>query len=242
MSTVKPVEIEPEPDVPAEVEQGPPRRLAVFGDSTAATTGLGLVQWSLATGAFVPVPGVNAPGCPMVARGSRYNGDQELVIAEGCDWRRSWPDTIATNDPEVIVISTGGLDALPWSLPGVDGRFTLGDELVDDIVAAEIDAINEMAVASGARVVWLTAAPPVLPNSTTVPLRQLNRLIRAGAAEHASVDIIDFASHVAAWPYEVDTERRSDGGHLDEDASLELAETWLGPKLLDLVSEPVNDA
>ena len=218
-----------------------PPRLAIFGDSIAATTGLGLVQWANDTGAFTPVASVTVPGCTLVAEGSRWNGDQEIPVSPGCDWHRSWPATVAESKPDVAVIAMGGLDGLPWTLPGVEGRVNLGDPVVDQRVRAQIDAVNDMMLAAGVLPVWLTLPPPVGENGTAEHLARFNQIIEDAAARSERIHVLDLSHLIDAWPRSVDEERRSDGTHLDPDASRWVAETWLGPQLVQLLT-PVGVA
>ncbi len=213
-----------------------PPRLGIFGDSIAATTGLGLVQWANDTGAFIPVASVTVPGCTLVAEGSRWNGDQEIPVSPGCDWRRSWPATVADSKPDVAVIAMGGLDGLPWTLPGVEGRVNLGDPVVDQRVRAQIDAVNDMMLAAGVMPVWLTLPPPVGENGTAEHLARFNQIIEDAADRSARIHVLDLSHLIDAWPRSLDEERRSDGTHLDPDASRYVADTWLGPQLLELLT------
>ncbi len=223
------------PSVPTTVPAVPPR-LAIFGDSIAATTGLGLVQWANATGAFTPVASVTVPGCTLVAEGSRWNGDQEIPVSPGCNWRRSWPDTVATAKPDVAVIAMGGLDGLPWTLPGVEGRVNLGDPVVDQRVRAEIDEVNDMMLAAGVLPVWLTLPPPVGENGTAEHLARFNQIVEEAADRSVRIHVLDLSHLIDAWPRSLDEERRSDGTHLDPDASRYVADTWLGPQLLQILT------
>ncbi len=213
-----------------------PPRLAIFGDSIAATTGLGLVQWANDTGAFTPVASVTVPGCTLVAEGSRWNGDQEIPVSPGCDWHRSWPATVADSKPDVAVIAMGGLDGLPWTLPGVEGRVNLGDPVVDQRVRAQIDAVNDMMLAAGVLPVWLTLPPPVGENGTAEHLARFNQIIEEAADRSSRIHVLDLSHLIDAWPRSIDEERRSDGTHLDPDASRYVADTWLGPQLLQLLT------
>ncbi len=228
----------PSTDQPTVTVPVDPPTFALFGDSIAATAGLGLVRWALDTGSLRPVAGVTAPGCTLVAEGSRWNGDQEIPISDGCDWRKSWPAAVAATRPDYAVIAMGGLDGLPWTLPGVDGRVWVGDAVVDQRLRSEIDQVNDMMIAAGVKPVWLTLPAPVGENGTAEHLARLNQIVEDAASVHPEVHVLDLAHLIDSWPFELDKERRSDGAHLDPDAARMVAETWLGPALLAVMTPP----
>lgn len=211
-----------------------PKRLAVFGDSTAATLGLGLVQWAQEEGRFAPVPGSAIPGCSLVVEGSRWSDDTEFTIPDGCEWRERWARLVAEHRPDVAVVSSGALDALPWSLPGLEGRREITDPAIGRRVLAEMEAVNDLLTGAGAQVVWLTLPGPVRESANTDRVRRLNELVREAAAGHDDVDVIDLGAHVDRWPTDLDESRRRDGVHLDEGPARQLADDFLGPRLLAL--------
>lgn len=211
-----------------------PKRLAVFGDSTAATLGLGLVRWAQEEGRFTPVPGSAIPGCSLVPEGSRWSDDTEFAIPAGCAWRERWAALVAEHRPEVAVVSSGALDALPWSLPGLEGRREITDPAIAGRVLAEMEAVNEVLRAGGAQVVWLTLPGPVRESPNTARVRRLNELIREAAAGNDGVDVVDVGAHVDRWPTDLDESRRRDGVHLDDGPARDLADDFLGPRLLAL--------
>ncbi|HEX4902816.1 MAG TPA: acyltransferase family protein, partial [Acidimicrobiales bacterium] len=220
--------------VPTTTEPVAPDRLAVFGDSTAATLGLGLVQWAQEEGRFMPVPGSAIPGCSLVPEGSRWSDDTEFRIPEGCRWRERWPQLVDEHDPQVVVVSTGALDALPWSLPGVEGRREITDPVVERRVREELDAVNDLMARPGALLVWLTLPGPVRESANTERVRRLNELIRESAAGRDGVEVVDVGAHIDRWPTDLDEGRRRDGVHLDEGPARDLADDFLGPRLLAL--------
>jgi peptidoglycan/LPS O-acetylase OafA/YrhL len=221
------------PVVPPPPSTEPPR-LAVFGDSTAATLGLGLVRWAQETGRFTTVPGSAIPGCSLVTEGSRWSDDTEFTIPEGCEWRDRWAQLAAEHRPHVAVVSTGALDALPWSLPGVEGRREITDPEIGRRVLAEMEDVNEVLTAAGARVFWLTLPGPVREGANTARVRRLNELVREAAEDQPGVHVVDVGAHVDRWPTDLDEQRRRDGVHLDEGPAFDLAAGFLGPRLLAL--------
>jgi peptidoglycan/LPS O-acetylase OafA/YrhL len=215
-----------------------PLRLAIFGDSIAAANGLGLAEWAVDHPALELVPGVTIPGCALVATGTRWSRDGPIPISDGCDWRRSWPSTVAEHRPDIAVVAIGALDALPWSLPDTPGRRRAGDPEVDRRIRDELDGINSAMAAAGVRVIWLTLPAPAQDNGTAPALNRINQLIERSAAASGQ-HVFDMAAVVARW--EREGLYRSDGVHLDAEDSRRLARQHLGPALMramDVASLP----
>lgn len=217
---------------PTTTVPGAPLRLAIFGDSIAAANGLGLAEWAVEHPRFDLVPGVATPGCPLVVEGVRWNGESPMSFADGCDWERSWPSTVAEHRPDVAVIATGAMDALPWSLPGEPARLHVGDPPVDERIRQEVEGINQMMRDAGVQVVWLTLPDPVIDNDTAPSLGRINWLTVDAAAEQDDIHVFDMARVVNRWTADKRV-RRSDGVHLDPEDSRLLAREELGPWLLE---------
>lgn len=209
---------------------GPPVRLAIFGDSIAAADTLGLAEWAVADPRFDLVPGLTIPGCTLVPEGTRWSGESPIEISDGCDWERYWPALVAEHRPDVAVVAIGGLDALPWSLPGEPGRLRVGDAAVDMRLRREIDGINDAMHAAGVHTVWLTLPDAALDNGTSRTLAAINRMIARAAAGRGDVHVFDMARIVNRWNDE--GLHRSDGVHLEPEDSRRLAQEELAPWLV----------
>ena len=211
---------------------GPPLRLAIFGDSIAASNGLGLAEWAVEHPRFDLVSGITIPGCTLVPVGTRWDGEDPIQVEPGCDWRRGWPSNVAEHRPDVVVVASGALDALPWSLPDHPGRLHVEDEPVGQRIQAEIDGINAFMTGAGVHVLWLTLPAPDYDNGSAPALARINRMIERSAAATPGVSVFDMAEVVDDWTEE--GLYRSDGVHLDADDSRRLAREHLGPALLEV--------
>jgi peptidoglycan/LPS O-acetylase OafA/YrhL len=203
--------------------------VAIYGDSTALLTGSGLTEWAQETGRWQPVPGVTSPGCPLTSGGTRRLGDQELDVAEPCAPRIAWPERLAENDPDVVVIEAGNFDLLPWRPPDAEGYLSPTDPDVVPVLRRSIASATEIALSGGARVVWLTSPPLVDADESLLrAFDTWNGLIRDVAAEHPErVQVVDLAGHLAGAKSR-DRSLRPDGTHFTEETSLALAREWLG--------------
>lgn len=210
---------------------GPLGKLAIFGDSIAATTGLGIADWALDTGRFTMVPGVAIPGCPLVtAVGQRYLNDTVVEVGAGCEWTTSWVPALEEFSPDVVVIGSGVLDSVDWVAD--DGtRSSLRDPANQELFRATVGAINAYAVERGISVAWLTIAE----QDDAADTGDLNRLLRLEAAESADVHIIEVGPAIDEWTPGEQRTRRPDGSHLTPEAARDITDALIGPALVAIV-------
>jgi peptidoglycan/LPS O-acetylase OafA/YrhL len=220
------------------------RRMAVFGDSTALATGLGLGDELTATGAALPVGGAAELGCGIGRRGERRTGDSVLVLPDRCNqWESTWPETVRTSGADLAVVQIGPWDAKDRRLDGDTEWRSLGDPTYDAFVLAEMTKAVDVLSSAGARVVWLTT-PPVADRvrATDQPewrdpppaerIDRFNALVRRlPELRPGKVAVVDLAGWLAASGR--DEQLRPDGVHLADDKAREVAREWLARAVLD---------
>ncbi|MEY2570999.1 MAG: hypothetical protein QOE63_1349, partial [Acidimicrobiaceae bacterium] len=223
----------------------PPPRIAIFGDSTALMTGLGLAFWGRQTGELQLVAGFTPLGCGLGRGGERrYKGALD-EIPPGCDdWATNWPANLAGKGATVAVIQDGEWDVSDRRLPGDTQWRHVGDPVYDDYLRGEMLAAVDLLRAQQLRVVILTAPdinlgqadvdPPSTPYPESDPARMaaLNALWHEVAAARRGVQIVDLAGYLASLPGgEMDPTLRPDGVHFTDVTAVQVA-AWLGPAVV----------
>jgi peptidoglycan/LPS O-acetylase OafA/YrhL len=229
----------------------PPPRIAVFGDSTALMTGLGIMTWVRQQNLAVPAGGKSNLGCGIGRGGQRRTTpfDAHRTDPECDRWTITWTEALDNGQPDLAVIQIGPWEVAERKLPGDDTWRTIGDPVYDDFLRNEmLDAIDVLS-ADGATVVWLTAPlfnPGVdgdaisLRGDAADPSRmiRLNELITEAVAQRPDeAVVVDRAAHVYDLGEEEDIRLRPDGVHFSIEAAAEVTYDWLGPILLDIYEE-----
>ena len=222
--------------------------LALFGDSTMLRTGKA-VQWFVdTTGAFDLTGGIAQAGCGIGRGGERRYAGYSNATPNKCDWTVSWPRWLRDHDDTMAVVQVGPWDVADRRPPGVTEWQHIGEPSYDDFLSHELNAAMDMFSSSGVRVAWLTAPhirlgvygnPDQRDEATSQPARidRFNELLRAAAATHPGVTIVDLAGWLASQPGgEMDSALRPDGVHFDPSVAPRVG-AWLGPQLV-AVAQP----
>ncbi len=218
-------------------------RVAIFGDSTMLTTGLGLGDVLTADGTAQPVGGQTDLGCGLGRGGERRSGGAVESIPDRCDqWPTTWGDSIDALRPDVAVVQEGVWDAAERRLPGETAWRAPGDPVYDTFLLGEMNAAVDVLTAHGAHVVWLTSPhvnenvrrsgqPEIELVDHPERIDRFNELIgQVAAARPEAVTVVDLAGWLAASGD--DLTLRPDGVHLGDDASHEVARRWLAAAVL----------
>ena len=135
-----------------------PLRVLVEGDSVGQTLGRGLELWGYTTGR-AQVENDATPLCSLGrALPRKLPLGQVETPSEACaGWAQTWPTTISTFDPDVVVVLYSVWEAEARKLP--DGRFAQpGDPALDRWQLGEYRAAADVLSARGAPVLWLDVA------------------------------------------------------------------------------------
>jgi peptidoglycan/LPS O-acetylase OafA/YrhL len=223
----------------------PPARMAVFGDSTAMSTGLGIGSWIDDTSAAIGSIGAALIGCGIAQAGQRQIGDGTITdLPDKC---RAWPDywrqRARAAAPNVALVQIGPWDVMNWRTDPNDpfagpGDPTFDARITDDMLTA-IDLLND----EGAFVVWVNAPPPNanLDQAThwagsenVDPARfvRLNEIIATlPRLRPGKVATVDLASWYAERP-DQDVALRPDGVHPGSKADAAVSASFIGESAL----------
>ena len=231
--------------VPAAVGDARPT-VAIFGDSTATMTAVGLAH-ALATSpwseSIVQVEGDTRLGCGTLLSDMNRGADgRVLPLGESCrtmvaDWR----DAVDARRPDIAVLGTGRWETWDMRVPGADGWRGLGDPVFDSWAEDQLRIVVDALGSAGATVVLLT--PPsesraelLGPIATDARLERWSEILREVAAERPDrVVVVDLARwHVMQG--ERDARLRRDGIHVDEESGAIVADEFLLPALVTVAA------
>ncbi len=218
-------------------------RMAIFGDSTALMTGIGVSDWATAGHNADFVDGAAWLGCGIGRGGERRSGKDIGPIPDQCNhWERTWGQKIRDNQPNIAIVQIGPWEVADRKLENDDTWRAPGDPVYDAYLTQEMTLAVDTLSAGGADVIWLTS-PPVgagkgedaiqIRGQAADPARmvRLNQLIEAlPAARPGKVHVVDLAGWLASTGD--DQRLRPDGVHFGPDESKEVAKRWLGPTIV----------
>lgn len=220
----------------------PPPRVALYGDSTALVSALGVASALRDTGGGVVLEGVTGLGCSIARPAERRLGELRQATSEVCNaWPETWQEKVGTTRPDVAVVQTGQWDIADIQLPGDDTWRGPGDPAFDAYLRTEMLRAVDTLSANGAAVVWFTAPVPG-PGQADGPgdvdtsgrLRRFNELAaELPALRPGKVAVADLAGWVASLSPDEDLRMRPDGIHWDKQgAAVEAARRWMVPAIL----------
>ncbi len=220
------------PPVPGKPIVLPVAKVAAFGDSTGLVIGSGINLASSTTGGVEEVTGGAWVGCGL-GIGGTYQSTQKADLnghtSAACD---AWPTTYARRinqyEPDLAVVLDAPWDVMDRKIPGDTQWRSFGDPVYDKWFLNEMVRAVDILSSKGARVVWLTS-----PQVSNIPSRvdRLNQLIKElPTLRPGKITVLDFAGYLAKTD-PTDSLRSVDHIHLNPDASVEVAKTWLIPQL-----------
>jgi hypothetical protein len=208
---------------------------------------MGLTNWMRATGDAVVAGGVTELGCGIGRGGERRTTPFDAHATDPeCDaWAETWSSVLDQGQPDLAVVQVGPWEVADRKLPGEDTWRTPGDPVYDRYLRDEMLAATDLLSRDGATVVWLTG--PLIGEGQDgdeitkrgdagdpTRMMRINELIREVVAqrpEHAVV--VDLASYIYDQGPD-DVRLRPDGVHFSMETSVEVANDWLGPQLLEV--------
>lgn len=225
-------------------------KVAVFGDSTALQTALGLVDWTYHHADVLrPGGGWSAQGCGLLPDSERIiDGVPTRPPPECAGWAEGWREEVRRYHPDIAYVQVGTWEVFDTLLEGQDGGvgdepLVLGqDPAFDELVGDRLNQAVELLLAD-VPVVVIAASPDVefgrvdggspsqpAPASDPARMARFREIVRAVAERHPDrVRVVDLAAHLERQGDD-DARLRPDGVHFMADTAREVAE-WLGPEL-----------
>jgi hypothetical protein len=211
-----------------------PLRVMVVGDSVGLSFGRGLELWAAETGGAV-VQNDAIRSCSLGRHlNVRLPFGQEVPVPQACaEWDTKWPETIASFDPDVVVVLYT-IWEIEWrQLP--DGRWAKpGDPDFDRWQLSEYQTATDILSARGAKVLWLNTAC----EGTAIEPHDLfwihnNRTLPKLAASRSAAQIVDMDRLLCPHgPPNPDFggvhDVRPDGSHFGDAGGLAVA-SWFMP-------------
>lgn len=221
-----------QPDIPALAR---PVRIVVVGDSTAEATGVGVVAWAGLHPDSAQAEIDVAPGCGFVRGGQRFVFDEWQDVSSGCDqWLTTLPERVAEVQPDVVALMTGVWDIVDRRFDGGPGLSPTDGEMIERIDAEMADLTMRLLDGGAASVAWIT--PPLIENELTDGAARNQVLVDAMHALAKSVPdrvyVIDLRGYLSDTGLDAEPGIRPDGVHFTPDASLRIADEYLGEQLI----------
>lgn len=240
-------------DVLGAVETSPASvpTIAMFGDSTALMTGLGVAEWAREhPGELRVVRGTAKLGCGLLADGTRILEGRAVPVTDECtDWLGDWLAALDEHQPTDHAGNRQPLDLAmiqlgAWEI--VDHRADDGfTSIMDDgrahtqkrLLEEAVEALHERArtvvliahpdVGEGR----LAAVPPGVDHAEYNPARaaRWREIVHAVAATRDDTVVVDLAAWIHG--HDDDLRLRPDGVHFSTTTAREVAD-WLVPQLL----------
>lgn len=219
---------------------------AVFGDSSAMMTGLGLGDYGVAhPDVLISGGGWAELGCGLVGEGERrFRTVPEGILPACATWIEGWRAAAEEVAPDIAVVQFGPWEVVDTKLPGAADYSHIGqpehDALLREQLAAGIDGL----LGEEAFVVLLTSptmevhekdgpAPATpFPESDPARVARWNELLNEVAAGYGpdEVAVVDLGGHIDALPPAEIAELMPDGVHFTWDTATTVAD-WLGPEI-----------
>jgi SGNH domain-containing protein len=218
-----------------------PVRIIVAGDSTARATAAGLLAWAVEHPDMAQVEVDGRPGCGFLRGGERREGGWKEAPAECDRWLDDdLPARVQATQPDVVMMMVTTWDLVDHRWDDGDGLTPLDPEFesrLTDAYTSETDSLLGLGAGS---VAWIV---PPIPNvwwgnqgtGQEDPARHvvLRSVLDGIAASHpGQVGVVDLRKWLDDAGMTGDHDVRPDGVHLDPDAALQVAEDFLGERLI----------
>jgi len=217
--------------------------VALFGDSTALVTSVGLGIWDDTNGDVRLVEGWANLGCSIMSPATIRQGDVVQETPAVCAaWLDGWRTAVARTPIDVSLVMFGPWEVFAMKPAGVGDFHVIGSPEIDAVVKRNLAAGIE-ALLANSKVVAIATSPYVergrlnrrsperaAPESEHARMDRLNELMREVASRYDRVAVVDLASFVAQGD---DAKLRPDGVHFTADSAVAVSGS-LGPTLASL--------
>jgi hypothetical protein len=224
-------------------------RIIVAGDSTAMATGGGLVAWAAANPHLAQVEIVAEPGCGFV-RGGEVMVLEWTPVGDRCDeWLdETLPARVEALTPDVVMMMTTSWDVLDRRWPDTGEVVPTDPEYRERIVRDVADVSNRLGASGSQKVVWVREPIPNVywwgsGQAQEDPVRHAEIYAAMAAAAESGdgrVAVVDLPAWLREQGLDVDQAARPDGVHWSPEASLRIADEFLGEQLIRAALAPVG--
>ncbi len=246
-----PVDTEPAPTtLPPIPELSRPVRIIVAGDSTAVATGNGLLAWAAANPQLAQVEIVAELGCGFV-RGGEVMVLEWTPVGDRCDeWLDdTLPARVEALAPDVVMMMTTSWDVLDRRWPDTGEVVPTDPAYRERIVRDVADVSERLADGGSGKVVWVREPiPNVYWWGSGQPQEDAERHAEiyaamdvAAASSGGRVVVVDLPAWLHEQGLDVDQAARPDGVHWSPEASLRIADEYLGEQLIRAALAPAAD-
>ena len=236
--------------VPPIPELTRPVRIIVAGDSTAVATGGGLVAWAAANPQLAQVEIVAELGCGFV-RGGEVMVLEWTPVGDRCDeWLdETLPARVEALAPDVVMLMTTSWDVLDRRWPDTGELVPTDPAYRERIVGDVADVSDRLGAAGSGKVVWVREPIPNVywwgsGQAQEDPTRHAEIYDAMDAAAGSSggrVVVVDLPGWLHEQGLDVDQAARPDGVHWSPEASLRIADEYLGEQLIRAALAPATD-
>jgi peptidoglycan/LPS O-acetylase OafA/YrhL len=246
-----PVDTEPTPTtLPPIPELTRPVRIIVAGDSTAVATGNGLVAWAAANPQLAQVEIVAELGCGFV-RGGEVMVLEWTPVGDRCDeWLdETLPARVEALAPDVVMLMTTSWDVLDRRWPETGEVVPTDPEYRERIVGDVAEVSDRLGAGGAGKVVWVREPIPNVywwgsGQAQEDPTRHAEIYAAMDAVADSSggdVVVVDLPDWLHEQGLDVDQAARPDGVHWSPEASLRIADEYLGEQLIRAALAPATD-
>ena len=238
------------PDVPPGAAR--PLRVGMFGDSTALTTAIGLIEYGEANPDEIAAISGSAPfGCTLARQGLRALQPPNYgATPDSCLYREAdWTDALLSRPIDVAVLLFGPWEVSDHRLIADDVDRGPGDPFFDAYLGGEMRLATEFFATRDIPVIWLTSPyieigidqtpppSPAFPGSDDARMDRYNELLRDHVVQMRSLGHEVEAVDLGRYLNDDDANDpggslRPDGVHLTIESSSEVSRAFLGPNLV----------
>ncbi|MBI4884583.1 MAG: acyltransferase family protein [Actinobacteria bacterium] len=215
-----------------------PVRILLVGDSTAFSVGQGVASWAVDNRGYAQLDVLWCAGCGFMRGGTitNYDGaEKRSAVVVGDEL----PRRVANLAPDLVVLMTSIDDIATRQWTQSEGALTPYDAAFRERMRQSYSDLTGELLAMGVpSVVWVV--PPVPHGYWTTPelheaqryevQHEVIREVVAGSPD--AVSLVDLDGWMTRAGHVADESWRPDGTHFSEEAAQQLANEYLGPRLL----------
>jgi peptidoglycan/LPS O-acetylase OafA/YrhL len=210
-----------------------PLRVYVAGDSTGVMLAGGMFNWTLGSGSGqVVLRSAAGIGCGLLRFGEFRGGALDGVLKRDpaeCDHEpERWARDIAEFQPDLVLMSSGPFNVLPYRPYGDSQWRAIGDPVVDEQLRAEMSRSIDILGSTGKPVLWFDVPYSDRPGwDVDARVDRFNALLDELVRARPDVSRLPWAQYVNALPAPDARILRPDLVHVDPTVWPRILDQWL---------------